>query len=141
MKTTLISKNKINKILRIKSKTGNRSLQLSSLFTTSDFLQFNIIEDKKSNNKPEIHVREGDLFYCLKGQVDFICGGILSNGKNLKHPNGQRNIYELTGSDIKNGTYYNLKAGDWLWIPPNTPHQHNSTTLANLIIIKIRYKI
>lgn len=140
MKATLISRNKINKILRTELKTGNRFLQFSSLFPTNDFLPFNMIEDKQSNNKPEIHVREGDLFYCLKGQVSFICGGTLNNRKNRMLPNGQRNIYELTGLKIKNGTHYNLKAGDWLWIPPNTPHQHNSTTIVNLIIIKIPYR-
>jgi len=137
MKATLIPRNKINKILRAKLKTGNRSLQLSSLFSTKDFLPFNIIEDKQSNNRPETHIKVGDLFYCLKGHVDFICGGELCNSKNPKLPNGQPNIYEFTGSRIKNGTHYNLNAGDWLWIPPNTPHQHNSTTIANLIIIKI----
>lgn len=103
-------------------------------------LPFKIINDKKNDKKlPELHVKEGDLFYCLEGQTDFVCGGLLLNQTNRINTNGTLNISELSGSKIKNGVSYKLKQGDWLWIPPNTPHQHNSNSMALLIIVKIPY--
>jgi len=137
MNTSYIPHELIKETLQSKAILGNGPVEpLASLAIKND-LPFKIIEDKKSKNMPELHVKTGDLFCCLEGVVRFVCGGTLTDKINRMNPNGSINNNELTGKAIKNGTVHNLRRGDWLWIPPNTPHQHNSIKTARLLIVKI----
>ena len=64
-------------------------------------LPFNILVDNNVDNSPEIHVNKGDLWYCLQGEVKFICGGKIIDGKNIINKDGSINDYEIQGKSIE----------------------------------------
>lgn len=118
-KSRLIKKETIEEALSNKVTKGTKHLEpLKSLHFNKE-IPFSIIEDSEVNNLPEVHENEADLWYCLEGEVEFICGGNIVN------------------NEIKNGIRYLVKKGDWLYIPANEAHQHNCEKTARLIIIKI----
>ena len=137
MKTTYISKKIIDTTLKTKIKKGNRVLDPLASFSNKKRLPFKIIEDNNIMNPPELHVQDGDLFFCLEGKIDFVCGGLIIRKENRINPDGTRNHKEQTGIRIRNGQSFKLRQGDWLWIPPNTPHQHGSDGSARVMVIKI----
>ena len=93
-------------------------------------LPFKIHEDIQVMNKAEIHKKAGDLWLCLEGEPTFIVGGELIDP-------WEKDENELRAENIKDGDEFVLKAGDWLWIPPNCPHQHGCKDTARLVIIKV----
>lgn len=137
MKTTHILNSDSHRTLKTDGSSGSLLLKLLTSLAKKNNLPFKIIKDKKTINNPELHIVEGDLFHCLEGEVDFICEGSLVNQINRTNSDGTINNNELIGTKIKNGTSFKLIPGDWLWVPPQTPHQHNSTSSAHLIVIKI----
>src|SRR6266571_4161130 len=94
---------------------------------------FRILENTEVSNASEIHMTEGDLWQCIEGEVDFICGGSLVDQVEVPGHDGR----EFQGSGVEGGENFVLQAGDWLWIPPGVAHQHGSIKTARLIIIKI----
>jgi len=141
MKTVIIPKKIINDTLKTKAKKGNRPLDPMATLAKINNLPFKIIEDKKSTNMPELHVNIGDLFHCLEGTVNFICGGVLTDRSYEVNLDGTYNKNEIKGIAIINGSTYTLQPGDWIWIPPNTPHQHNTSSTVRLMIIKVPLSI
>ena len=101
-------------------------------------LPFSILEDTAVVNEPEIHVKEGDLWLCLEGEVKFVYGGELEGRYEKKHPDGSNNPDELGGTSIVGSTEHVLHPGDWLWIPAGVPHQHRAEGVARMVIIKMR---
>ena len=101
-------------------------------FDTLEKAPLRILEDHMTTNRAEVHLHEGDLWQCLEGEVQFICGGKLLNEKV-----STRNQMEITGSGIEGGEKIVLCAGDWLWIEAGVPHQHAAEETARLIFIKI----
>jgi mannose-6-phosphate isomerase-like protein (cupin superfamily) len=95
-------------------------------------LPFKVQDDIQIMNKPEVHKKSGDLWFCMEGEPTFIIGGELENPW-LK--DGDEN--ELRAETIKGGDEIVLRPGDWLWAPPGCPHQHGCKTKAKLMIIKI----
>jgi mannose-6-phosphate isomerase-like protein (cupin superfamily) len=114
---------------------GKRLLPWPEAFQS---LPFAILEDTTVANEPEIHVKEGDLWQCLEGEMKFVCGGELDGKFEKQRPDGSSNPDELGGTTIIGGIEYILHQGDWLWIPPGVPHQHGAEGSARLVIIKIR---
>lgn len=100
-------------------------------------LPFKILEDHQVNNEAEVHVDQGDLWYCLEGNPTFIYGGILVDPQIKIRKNGTKDINELFAKKISGGITVTLKPGDWLWIPAGQPHQHLCSETARLMIIKI----
>lgn len=135
--TIFVSRKQITKILKTPLLKGKRLLEPFASFAINNNLPFKILEDTSVSNEPELHVKEGDLWFCLEGEVDFTCGGSIVNQVNRTKPDGSLNIKELTGTNIKGGASYHLIVGDWLWIPPGIVHQHIAKETARLIIIKI----
>ncbi len=121
-------------VLSASSQRGKRLLPWQKRFAG---LPFNILEDAAVENEPEVHKREGDLWFCLEGEVRFVYGGALI-GAYVKMARGAPNKNELGGKAIKGGAEAILQPGDWLWIPPSVPHQHSAGGTARLVIIKIR---
>lgn len=118
-KSKLIKKEIIDETLNNNVTNGTKHLEpLKSLHFNKE-IPFSIIEDSEVDNLPEIHENEADLWYCLEGEVNFICGG------------------EIINNEIVNGIKYLVKKGDWLYIPAKEAHQHNCVKTARLIIIKI----
>ena len=129
-------KNKvIVETLAMHPRDGKHLLEPLKSFAASSGFPVNILEDRKITNEAEIHENEGDLWYCLKGEVTFVCGGVLESQK--AHPTKSG---EWSGSGIKGGEDYVLHPGDWLWIPPGEPHLHKTDGIARLAIIKIPKK-
>lgn len=100
-------------------------------------LPFNILEDNNVVNDAEVHMKEGDLWLCLRGEVTFTFGGTLMDGKSKINADGTTDNNELRAKEILGGITTILKPGDWLWIPPGQPHQHRCKGMALLFIIKI----
>jgi len=70
----------------------------------------------------EQHAGAYDFYIFTGGTGEMILGGKIANRKNLQDKDG---IIpgEYRGQPIVGGQTYKVKAGDWLLIPPDTPHQ------------------
>jgi glc operon protein GlcG len=70
----------------------------------------------------EVHVRETDIFYVLKGSADLVVGGQVSG----EHPVADG---ELRGSAIEGGETHHIGAGDVVVIPHGIPHWFKKVTV------------
>lgn len=70
----------------------------------------------------EMHAGAYDFYVITGGTGEMIVGGKIANRQNLQHKDG---IIpgEYRGQPVVGGQTYKVKAGDWLLIPPDTPHQ------------------
>ena len=70
----------------------------------------------------EQHAGAYDFYIFTGGTGEMILGGKIANEQNLKDKDG---IIpgEYRGQPVVGGKTYKVKAGDWLLIPPDTPHQ------------------
>lgn len=93
-------------------------------------LKFVVEEEKKTD--AETHSSVADLFFIISGKMVFTCNGKLVNPK--KSP-----IYQntLVADKIKNGKKIILKAGEWLFIPANCPHQRTNLKKSRFIVVKV----
>lgn len=128
---TFISKEQILSWLNRPRVQGKHILPDSKKFSDETGFPAKILEDCGVVNEGEIHEDEGDVWFCLQGEVKFMCGGELENPQ--RHPTKKG---ELKGTGVRGGVTTVLKPGDWLWIPPGEPHAH-SAQYARMIIIKI----
>lgn len=80
----------------------------------------------------EIHKTLHDLFFCIGGEIQFVCGGELV-GPVTKE--GGEN--ELRSREIKGGTEFTLNPGDWLFIPAGTAHKNGCAGTSRLMVVKI----
>jgi len=99
-------------------------------FIKDNELPLVFLEDKETVADAEIHEKTGDLFSCLEGEAVFTCGGELADPWILKEN-------ELRAKEIRGGERIILKSGDMLWIPAGCTHQHGSTGVARLLIVKV----
>lgn len=136
-KSVFVKKSLISEVLGVRPIKGKRLLEPLKTFSAEKKLPFNILEDTEVTNEVEVHMNEGDLWYCLEGEVTFVCGGEMQEPSFRKNADGTENKSEIKASGIKNGETLFLKSGDWLWIPSGEPHQHSSSGTARLVIIKI----
>ena len=135
--SVVVLKKQIQEILKTPSTKGVRLVEPFKSFALKNKLPFKILEDNNIVNAPEIHAKEGDLWYCLEGECTFKHGGKLIKTEYRKNDQGNDDKNELVGHKIKGGQKCILRPGDWLWIPPHVPHQHLTKTIARLLIIKI----
>jgi len=70
----------------------------------------------------EMHAGAYDFYVFTGGTGEMIVGGRIANQQNLRDKDG---IIpgEYRGQPVIGGQTFKVKAGDWLLIPPNTPHQ------------------
>ncbi len=70
----------------------------------------------------EMHAGAYDFYVITGGTGEVIVGGKIANRQNLQDKDG---IIpgEYRGQPIEGGQTFKVKAGDWLLIPPDTPHQ------------------
>ena len=129
----LVKKELIDQTLKTGAQPGKNLLEPLKFLATENKLPFKILEDKDVVNEAEVHKTEGDLWYCLEGEVKFIYGGELVEPREVK-------TNELKAGGIKGGSEIILKPGDWFWIPAGQPHQHSCSGTARLMIIKIPQK-
>jgi len=70
----------------------------------------------------EQHAGVYDFYVFTGGSGQMIVGGKIENRKNLMDKDGPV-PGEYRGQPIVGGQTFNVKAGDWLLIPPDQPHQ------------------
>ncbi|MBZ5728996.1 MAG: AraC family ligand binding domain-containing protein [Acidobacteriia bacterium] len=70
----------------------------------------------------EQHAGVYDFYIITGGSGEMIVGGEIAGRKNLMDQAGPV-PGEYRGQPIKGGQTYKVKAGDWLLIPPDAPHQ------------------
>src|SRR3984957_3171281 len=70
----------------------------------------------------EMHAGAYDFYVITGGTGEMIVGGKIANRQNLQDKDGVI-PGEYRGQPIEGGQTYRVKAGDWLLIPPDTPHQ------------------
>ena len=63
----------------------------------------------------EVHEKDSDLIYVIKGSATFISGGTLLDGKKVAEN-------EIQGSQLNGGAAQRLLAGDVIVVPAGTPH-------------------
>lgn len=63
----------------------------------------------------EVHEKDSDLIYVLKGSATFVTGGTLLDGQKVAEN-------EIRGTDLKGGAPQTLIAGDVIVVPAGTPH-------------------
>ncbi len=129
----MLTKKMVEKTLQTEARPGKNLLEPLKTLASEKKLPFKILEDKEVVNEAEAHKTEGDLWYCLEGEVKFIYGGELVEPREVK-------TNELKAVGIKGGSEIILKPGDWFWIPAGQPHQHSCSGTARLMIIKIPKK-
>ena len=131
---TYIPRTLIEETLAQTAMPGKRLLEPMKARSIEAGVPFHILEDVAVENPPEIHEHEADLWQCLEGEVTFVVGGTMLN-KRLANDGSNPNEY--TGDGIEDGTTYEVKQGDVLFIPAGVPHLHKTSTSARLIIVKI----
>jgi AraC-like protein len=70
----------------------------------------------------EMHAGAYDFYVITGGTGEMIVGGKIANRQNLRDKDGFI-PGEYRGQPIEGGQTFKVKAGDWLLIPPDTPHQ------------------
>lgn len=70
----------------------------------------------------EMHAGAYDFYVFTGGTGEMVLGGKIANSQNLRDKDG---IIpgEYRGQPIEGGQTFKVKVGDWLLIPPDTPHQ------------------
>ena len=63
----------------------------------------------------EVHEKDSDLIYVIKGSATFITGGTLLDGKKVAEN-------EIRGNRLNGGAAQSLVAGDVIVVPAGTPH-------------------
>jgi glc operon protein GlcG len=74
-----------------------------------------ITSRRESPGMIEVHEKETDLFYVIKGSATFVTGGTLLDGKKVAEN-------EIRGSRLNGGSPQTLVAGDIMVVPAGTPH-------------------
>ena len=135
-KWAVIRRQEIKEILEIQPTKGKKQLEpLKSRFLAGE-IPFGIMEDAEVvETGSEVHKHEGDLWFSLEGETEFICGGKLIDSQVRNNSGGK----ELYGTGIEGGEKIILFPGDWLWIPAGAPHLHRAHKTSRLVIIKIPY--
>jgi mannose-6-phosphate isomerase-like protein (cupin superfamily) len=98
-----------------KFKAGPGNYYSQDLLLNHKNAQTNItIRDR--SGQAELHTDWEDHLFILDGEADLILGGT------VEKPTGT-GPGETRGDSIKNGKSFALHAGDYIYVPINTPHQ------------------
>ncbi len=135
--TVHILKARIDETLATAPRQGKNLVEPLKTLAAQTGFPLKVLEDVAVSNEAEIHKTEGDLWQCLEGEVSFVCGGELVEPWFAKRADGSDNPNELKAREIRGGTAYVLRPGDWLWIPAGEPHLHSCAGTARLLIVKI----
>ena len=96
-------------------KDGPGGLYSQVLLLNHKNAQANITTRNKSG-QVEQHAAWEDHIFVLDGEATFVLGGTIENGKTTGPG-------ETRGDASKGGKHFSVHAGDYVYIPINTPHQ------------------
>ncbi len=71
----VVRREEIDVMLMQASVPGKRLLEPLKTIAVETKLPLNVLEDKEVSNEAEVHRHEGDLWYCLEGEVMFVYSG------------------------------------------------------------------
>ena len=116
-----------------KSKVEEAFSKGASLLDGSDGRNYRV--DASRREKPgeaEIHVKDTDVIYVLRGSATFITGGEVVNAQTTARD-------EVRGSSIRNGESRQIAKGDVIVVPNGVPHQFVEVTNPFLYyVVKVR---
>ena len=70
---------------------------------------------RDSPGNVEVHEKDSDLIYVVKGSATFVTGGTLLDGKKIAE-------HEIRGTQLNGGEAQNLVPGDVIVVPAGVPH-------------------
>lgn len=82
------------------------------------------LEYRTGVTPPTLHHGQSELVYVLKGGCTLVTGGQLTGIKAATNPGATTDV----GTAIEGGTPRKLAKGDFVMIPPDTPHQFQAVT-------------
>jgi mannose-6-phosphate isomerase-like protein (cupin superfamily) len=88
------------------------------------------LEYRASVGPASIHEREAEFLYVIEGTGTFVMGGKLVNQTRLNEAN-------LTGTAIEGGTTRSVAKGDYMLVPPGTPHWFKAITSGTLVTMSM----
>ncbi len=100
--------------VRAEHKPGNNVVVLVSVGPYPTQLEYRIPGSPPSAS---VHKAQAEFIYILAGGCTLITGGTLENPKD----NGPN----MGGTGIAGGTSRKVAKGDYIMVPPNTPHQYS----------------
>ena len=136
-KFLLFRKAEIDSMLEAPPAQGKHMLEPLQRIAIANNLPFNIIEFSAHTNKVEVHTYISDVWFCLEGEVKFLCGGVMQEPHTRVRSDGTLDETEMRAKGLKDAEEIIMKPGDWLWIPAGEPHQHITEKSARLMIIKV----
>ncbi len=87
---------------------------------------------REKPGQAEVHTNDADIVYVLEGTATFITGGSVVDAKNIAAD-------EIRGTSIENGETRQLKKGDVIIVPNNTPHWFKETSNPfTYYVVKVR---
>ncbi len=99
---------------RAEHKPGNNVTVLVSVGPYPAQLEYRIPGAPPSAS---VHKAQAEFIYVVAGGCTLITGGTLTDAKD--------NGANMAGSGIAGGTARKLAKGDYIMVPPNTPHQYS----------------
>lgn len=133
----LLTKEDIAKMLAQAPRDGKNMLDPLKSIVEKQHLAFNVIELTEHTNKVEVHKYLNDLWFCLEGEVTFLCGGTMQEPHTRLRSDDTLDETELRARGLEGAKEITVRSGDWFWIPAGEPHQHITKHTARLMIIKI----
>ena len=133
----LLTKEDVAKMLAQQPVAGKKMLDPLKSIAEKQHLAFNIIELTEHTNKVEVHNYLNDLWFCLEGEVLFLCGGTMQEPHTRVRSDGTLDENEMRAKGLEHAKEIVVQPGDWLWIPAGEAHQHITKHTARFMIIKI----
>ena len=133
----LLTKEDVAKMLAQQPVAGKKMLDPLKGIAEKQHLAFNIIELTEHTNNVEVHNYLNDLWFCLEGEVTFLCGGTMQELHTRVRSDGTLDDNEMRAKGLEHAKEIVIRPGDWLWVPAGEPHQHITKHTARLMIIKI----
>jgi mannose-6-phosphate isomerase-like protein (cupin superfamily) len=92
-----------------------------------------LLVHRETDWQAEWHETQVDLIFVQSGSATLLVGGMLVNGETVA-PHEKRN------GTIQGGFRQKVTAGDWIRIPPKTPHQFllEDSKELNYMVIKAK---
>ncbi len=100
--------------VRAEHKPGNNVVVLVSVGPYPTQLEYRIPGSPPSAS---VHKAQAEFIYIIAGGCTLITGGTLENPKD--------NGANMGGTGIAGGTSRKVAKGDYIMVPPNTPHQYS----------------
>jgi mannose-6-phosphate isomerase-like protein (cupin superfamily) len=122
------------KLTELKKTPGRYWLSLAEKQNKEDAL-YKIVHVENNSIEAAIHKDDFDIYYILDGNATFTYKGELEGGYSKP---GEMDNETIRGTGIKNGETSEIKKGDLIIIPKNTPHAMTTKKSITFLTIKVK---